>query len=88
MTDMFFIPDHEYFLELFPGKLPILMWTSTEVMAFKPLFIKLGVENKFLSNCVREIASANDVSLPAEDLSHELRERAQALFWYVSNTLK
>jgi hypothetical protein len=86
MTDMFFIPDHEYFLELFHGKLHILTLSSAEVMALKPLFINIGVESKFLSRCVREIANANDVSLPAEELSLELRGRARALFWYVSNT--
>jgi len=88
ITAKFIIPDHEYFLDLFHEKFPVLKLTSTEVMAIKPLFIKLGVENKFLSSCVMESASANDVSLPAEDLSHELSERARALFWYVSNTPK
>jgi hypothetical protein len=88
ITDEFIIPDHEYFLDLFHEKFPVLNLTSTEVVAMKPLFIKLGVEKKFLSSCVTEIASANDVSLPADDLSHELSERARALFWYVSNTPK
>lgn len=88
IKDKFIIPDHEYFLDLFHETFPVLKLTSTEVMAMKRLFIGLGVENKFLSSCVMEIASANDVSLPAEDLSHELSERARALFWYVSNTPK
>jgi hypothetical protein len=88
ITDTFIIPDHEYFLELFQEKVPVLKLALTEVAAIKPLLIKLGVENKFLSRCVTEIASANDDSLPAEDLSHELCERAQALFWYVSKTTK
>ena len=88
LTDNFIIPDHEYFLDLFHEKFPVLKLTSTEVMAMKSLFIKLGVENKFLSSCVTEIASANDVSFPAKDLSHELSARARALFWYVSNTPK
>jgi hypothetical protein len=87
ITGMFFIPDHEYFLELFYGKLRILELTSAEVIALKPLFVKLEVKDKFLSNSVREIASANDASMPAEGLSQELRERAQALFRYVSNAL-
>lgn len=86
ITEDIIIPDHEYFLDLFRVKFPVLKLTSTEVKALKPLFVKLGVEDKFLSNCVTEIASANDVSLPAKDLSHELSARARALFWYVSNT--
>ncbi len=88
ITDELIIPDHEYFLKLFHGKFPVLKLTTIEVMALKPLFIKLEVENKFLSRCVMEIASANDVSLPAEDLSHALSKRARALFWYVSNSPK
>lgn len=88
ITDNIIIPDHEYFLELFNEKFPVLKVTSTEAMALKPLLIKLGVENKFLSSCVTEITSANDVSLPAKELSHELSEKARALFWYVSNTPK
>ena len=88
IKDEFIIPDHEYFLDLFHAKFPVLRLTSTEVMALKPLFIKLGVENKFLSSCVMEIVSGNDVSMPAEDLSHDLSQRARALSWYVSNTPK
>ncbi|KAE8443772.1 hypothetical protein EG329_001366 [Mollisiaceae sp. DMI_Dod_QoI] len=80
LTDNFIIPDHEYFLDLFPEKFNVLNLTTTEVVAMKPLFIKLGVENKFLSNCVTEIASADDMSLPDKELSHELSKRARALF--------
>jgi hypothetical protein len=88
ITDQFFIPDNEYFLELFQEEVPILELTPTEVAALKPLFVQLEMENKFLSSCVTEIASANDVSLPAEDLSRELSGRAQALLWYASNRLE
>lgn len=83
LTDAIFIPDHEYWLELFYKKFPTLDLSPSEAVALKPLFVKLGVKNKLLSNCVTETASAKDESLPSEELSHRLRERAQALSWYV-----
>jgi hypothetical protein len=76
----FFVPDHQNFLEILDWGVPVLELTSHDAMDLKPLFMKLGLESRFLSKAVTMTASAADMSLEAFDLSNDLFHRASALF--------
>ncbi|KAF4630462.1 hypothetical protein G7Y89_g7676 [Cudoniella acicularis] len=81
ITNAFFIPDHQHFLDVLDNSIPILYFSSSNVTALKPLLLMLGLESKLLSRSVTHIDSAEDTSMPDVNLSNDLRVRADALFY-------
>lgn len=84
ISSAFFVPDHPLLVELLmeksTGEFPVLDLEESEVRKIKPLLVALGLENRLLSESVKEDASATDMSKPAENLTQDLRKRAEALF--------
>jgi len=84
LTQSFFVPDHPLLLQLLHTKedcgFPVLNVQSEEVNAVKRLLLAMGLEGRSLSLSKKETVSATDTSDPAEDLTEDLRKRAQALF--------
>lgn len=84
LTQPFFIPDHPLLLKLLQTKdesdVPILEIQCEELGAVKRLLLALELEERSLSTSRKETSSATDMSDPANDLTEDLRKRAQALF--------
>lgn len=84
LTQPFFIPDHPLLLKLLQTKeacdVPILEMQCEELSAVKRLLLAAELEGRRLSTSKKETVSATDMSDPADDLTEDLRKRAQALF--------
>lgn len=80
----FFIPDHPLLLKLLQtnqaSDVPILEIQCEELRTVKRLLLALGIQGRSLSTSKKETVSAIDMSNPADDLTKDLRKRAQALF--------
>jgi hypothetical protein len=84
LKQQFFVPDHPLLLELLQAKeesdFPVLEIRCEEISAIKRVLQATGLEGRYLSKSKEETVSASDMSDPADDLTEDLRKRAQALF--------
>ena len=83
VEDDFAITDRREFGNAFRGKLVVLDFSLEDVHVLRPFLSLLGLEGRYMSITVREVSSVKG-GLKQPDLSSEFRNKAYALFRYVS----
>lgn len=76
----FAIADRDYLRQRLESKVKILDFNLEEVRRLSPFFKWLGLENRYLSKCVREITSVGDTSgVVASSATRSMQRKARFL---------
>lgn len=75
----FFIVDREPLEAYFTAKVKLLAFSLNEVVRLRPFLLWACLEDRFLSNCVKEITSFNGYAEKVSDPDREVRNRAYSL---------
>lgn len=75
----FFVVDREQLGELFAPKVKLLDFTLEDVVRLRAFFDWTGLDNRYLSNCVKETTSVSRESVPVLDPNRQVRNRAHAI---------
>jgi hypothetical protein len=81
VTDDFAIADHERYCAAFAEHDVLLDFQLDEVSMLHPMFQRLGISHRYLSNVVEEISTVGEDSHVDEILSQQLVAKAYALYW-------
>ncbi len=81
----FFINDREKSRESFEGKVSFLDFTLDEVARLRPFLRWMRLEDRHLSNCVKEVTSFHGQGArPVSNPDRQISNRAHALLRYIS----